>query len=138
MDKLPKCKDIPRELWCPANSSEIELKVYRFTSNSDKVCSDDFLSKYEIDKKCGKDTKRLSHLDTYYGLSMIEDYEEAKKYLKKVKGKNFKGIAKGITYDGLVRKTASRDLESHVTWWPYETAINIETRYIIVGGNENE
>ena len=137
MQKLPKCKNIPKKFWYPEDSSQVELKVYRLTFNSDRVCAEDFLSKYELDTKYGKDTKRFENDDIYYGLSVFEDYEDAKKCLRKMKCKNLNGISEGVTFDGLIRKTPTQ-YKSHTTWWPFETATNIEAKYIIVGGNENE
>lgn len=137
--KLPKCKDIPAQFWYPQGATEQELKVFRLTINNNLVCPDDFLSKYELDKKYGKDTTRLAEDDCYYGLSTLEDFEDAKKLLAKVKAKgNLKGISQGTTIDGLIRKTPSRISNSHVTWWPYAEA-KPEAQYVIItGGKENE
>ena len=138
--RLPKCRNIPSKFWYPKDASEQELGVYRLTINEKSVCSDDFLSKYELDKKNGKDTMRFAEEDIYYGLSTIEDLDDAKKLLSKVKAKslNLHGISFGSTIDGLVRKTPTFKIKSHVTWWPYQEA-NPESNYhIVFGGSEDE
>lgn len=137
--KLPKCQDIPKQFWYPEGAVEKELNVFRLTINKDKVCADDFLSKFELDTRRGKDTTRLAGIDEYYGLSVLEDYRDAQRLLAKVKAKKeLQGISAGVTADGLVRNSPRPSLPSHVTWWPYDDATP-EMHYIIVArGDENE
>lgn len=140
MKKLPKCKEIPEKFWYPQNASEENLDVYRLTIYPDLVCQDDFLSKYELDKRNGKDTSRLADEDIYYGLSTLEDFEEAARLLAKVKAKerNLKGIARGMTANGQTRKTPSSILQSHVTWWPYLDTELLSQFSTISGGEKDE
>ena len=138
--RLPKCHEIPSKFWYPKDANEQELCVYRLTINANSVCSDDFLSKYELDKKNGKDTIRFAEEDMYYGLSTIEQLEDAKKLLSKVKAKslNLHGISLGSTVDGMVRKTPTREIKSHVTWWPYQDTKPETYYHIVFGGSEDE
>ncbi len=140
MKKLPKCKEIPEDFWYPQGAREENLDVYRLLIHADAVCSDDFLSKYELDKRSGKDTSRLKDDDEYYGLSTLEDIEDAVKLLKKVMAKkqNLKGISRGTTLNGQTRKTPRSILQSHVTWWPYLDTNPLSQFSIIAGGEENE
>lgn len=137
--KLPKCQEIPAKFWYPHGAGEMELTVYRLTFHADVVCADDFLSIYELDKRDGKDVVRSANKDTYYGLSTLEDLEDARKLLAKVKAKEqrHKGIAQGTTANGQVRKTPSSSLKSHVTWWPYADS-DCESQFTIIGGEKDE
>lgn len=136
--KSPKCKDIPSEFWYPKGATEDIFKVYRLTINKDSVCSDDFLSNYELDKKNNRVRADLKGFDIYYGISTFEDIEDAIKFLEKIKAKkHLAGFAEGYTAEGLVRKTP-RVGNSHVTWWPFDYA-NPETQFVTIPkGDENE
>lgn len=130
--KNPKCKDIPLTMWYPKNSVSEEMSVFRLTFNKNRIIEKDFLSKYELDKINGKDTKKNEDKDTYFGLSVLEEKEDAEKVMKKVPTKSSSGIARGVTKDGLIRRTPSCTSKSHVTWWPFEDAKPIENFEIVM------
>ena len=138
--RMPRCQDIPEEFWYPSNANEQDLQVFRLTIHSNSICGEDFLSKYELDKKQGKDTTRYANDDKYYGLSVLEDFADAQKLLAKVKAKrnNLKGVSIGSTNDGLIRKTPSIDLPSHHTWWPFSDANPEMSFSIYLNGDDHE
>lgn len=136
--KERKCKDMPNELWPPKGSIEEEKIVYRLLRKEACISSDDFISVYEIDKKRNRIKEENINDDSYYGISLFEDIEDALSLQRKSSWK-FKDIAKGVTKakEGCIRMEPSRASKSHLEWWLYENATP-ENHFVIIRGHDDE
>ena len=118
----------------PIEAIDEEIESYRLCPNNE-ISHYDFLSFYELGKlKHSNDIKK-------YGVSLLTDYQQSIAMLgmPKYKKSNNKYIAKGKTAKGLgvVLRTPSKDLSTHITWW-LKINSQPENYFSIVYNNEEE
>ena len=107
---------------CPPPDAEVcKYEVYRLIKSSDEIKPEDFIPKAvnESLENLSDDWKICS-----YGLSVVQNPKDYIKLLEMASGmrSKMKGIAKGCTYEytGVVKKTPTGRLPSHITWWIYK------------------
>lgn len=101
---------------CPPQNAEPEsIEAYRLCK-TESITRVDFYSFYEL----GKNIKGNIN---GYGVSVIGNYGEAST-LSKMPTHKKEYLACGVTDPdcGVVLRTPSRNLSSHITWWLYEDA----------------